>query len=185
MHMSAIAFSCVVLPVACLTFASGPAAKPTEASDVPVRVARPKPLFHSLLMERARAQAAMPPAEEIDVNVGGNTARQVHRRFPPPPLAPGLSADEFITFPSQAKPIPRHRAKDDFCFGDFNRDDVIDDLDLADFSIAFATREGPLAEFLDLTGDGFVDSADLKLFLRAPEAECDTALFKLIREEGC
>lgn len=90
-----------------------------------------------------------------------------------PALAAQLPQNEMLLLPSRPERIERWRAARYFCPADFNRDDVLDGSDTIDFLSAFSTREGPFAEFLDMNGDGRVDSLDMDAFLHVDKQECD------------
>lgn len=55
---------------------------------------------------------------------------------------------------------------DYFCPGDFNKDDRVDDQDLALFGATWSDESSPLFNWCDLNADGIVDETDAVEFLR-------------------
>lgn len=60
-----------------------------------------------------------------------------------------------------------------FCCADFNRDDLIDDRDLADFLANWTVREGPLAPYLDINRDAWLTEDDVMLFFASFDEDCN------------
>ncbi|GJQ31084.1 MAG: hypothetical protein HBSAPP03_29680 [Phycisphaerae bacterium] len=80
---------------------------------------------------------------------------------------------DILSLPPGAVGIDPWRLKY-FCPADFNRDNVIDQGDVALYLAVFAAREGPMVDWLDLTGDGVIDDADLDSFMRQyQDGGCD------------
>jgi hypothetical protein len=52
-----------------------------------------------------------------------------------------------------------------FCPADFNKDDRVDEQDLALFAQTWNDQDSPLFNWCDLNGDGFVDAADAVEFM--------------------
>jgi|GEM_PF-6795931 len=102
-----------------------------------------------------------------------------------PTLSAQLSQSEMLRLPNRTEPIERRSAALYFCPADFNRDDAIDESDTIDFLDAFSTRGGPFAEFLDINGDGRVDSLDIDAFLHFKEQDCDPRHELLTRTVKC
>lgn len=73
-----------------------------------------------------------------------------------------------------------------FCPGDFNKDDVVDDADVALFVATFHDETSPIFNWCDVNTDGVIDDADTAEFLRLfTEGGCDPEAWKIARSQIC